>query len=266
MSTHSMAANSEADWMKLLARTGYAAKGIVYLIVGGLAVQGLAGSGSEDALSKIAQQPFGKVMLGLVAIGLLAYSAWRFVQGFADPENEGNDATSIGKRVGYVASGLVYAGLALSAAQIVFTGGSGGGGGSQGLVARALQLPFGQFLVGAVGIGIIVGGLHQLYQAFSAAFTEDFAFSKMSSSEQTWATRAGRTGHAARSVVYFVIGWLFIDAALSSNSSEAGGIGKALSTLREQPYGPWLVGAAGVGLVCYGIYCFVMARYRKAVV
>jgi len=259
-----MAASSEADWMKFLARTGYAAKGVVYLVVGGLAVQGISSGGSDGALSKIAQQPFGKVLLSLVAIGLLAYAAWRFVQGFADPENEGDDATSIGKRVGYIASGAVYVGLAVSAAQIVFASG-GGGGGSQGLVARVLELPFGQFLVGAVAVGILLGGLHQLYQAISAGFTEDFALGKMSATEQTWAERAGRIGHAARSVVYFVIGWLFIDAALSSTSSEVGGIGKALSTLQEQPYGPWLVGAAGVGLVCYGVYCFVMAKYRKAV-
>ena len=265
MSASSMSANNEAEWMKLLARTGYAAKGIVYLVVGGLAVQGIAGGGSEGALSKIAQQPFGKVLLSLVALGLVAYSLWRFVQGFADPENEGDDATSIGKRIGYVASGAVYAGLAVSAARIVFSSG-GGGGGSQGLIATVLQLPFGQFLVGAVGLGILIGGLHQLYQAFSADFTEDFAFGEMSSAERTWATRAGRIGHAARSIVYFVIGWLIIQAALSSNASEAGGIGKALSKMEEQPYGPWLLGVAGVGLVCYGVYCFVMARYRKAVI
>lgn len=265
MSANSMTAKNEADWLKILARTGYAAKGVVYLVVGGLAVQGIAEGGSEGALAEIAKRPFGNLLLSLVALGLLAYSLWRLVQGLVDPENEGDDVGAVGKRVGYIASGIVYAGLAVSAARIVFSGGSGGGG-SQGLVASVLQLPLGQVLVGAVGVGIMIGGLHQLYQAISAAFTEDFAFGKMSSAEQTWATRAGRIGHAARSVVYFVIGWLFIDAALSANASDAGGIGEALSEMQEQPYGPWLLGAAGFGLVCYGVYCFVMTRYRKAVI
>lgn len=263
MSASSMSAKGEADWMKILARTGYAAKGVVYLIVGGLAAQGIASQGSEGALSKIAQQPFGKVLLGIVAVGLLAYAAWRIVQSIADPENEGDDPTDIAKRVGYFASGVVYLGLAVSAARIIF--GGGGGGGTQSLTAQVLSFSFGQWLVGGVGVAIILGGLHQLKEAVTAGFKEDFALGEMSSTEETWATRAGRIGHAARTVVYFIIGWFLIRAAMTRDASEAGGLGKALDALQNQPYGPWLLGATGVGLVAYGVYCFVMARYRKAV-
>ena len=266
MSTSSVTASSEAGWLKILARVGYGAKGVVYLIVGILAVRGIASTGSSGALSKIAQQPFGQVLLGLVGVGLLAYAVWRLVQGFADPEDEGDDTTALAKRVGYVASGLVYAGLAVSAAQIVLGSGGGGGGGAQDMTARVLALTFGRWLVGAAGGGGMLGGLHQLKEAITADFKDDFALAKMSETEETWATRAGRIGHAARTAVYLIIGWFLLQAALTANPNEAGGLGKALDTLQNQPYGPWLLGAAGLGLICYSVYCFVMARYRKAVV
>lgn len=264
MSSRSAAQIQEADWMKGLARVGYGAKGVVYLIIGILAIRGVARTGPEGALSTIAQQPFGQILLGLVAIGLLAYASWRFTQSVADPENEGDDAKAIGKRIGYFASGVVYAGLALSAAQIILGSGSGGGG-AQDWTARVLELSFGQWLVGLAGVGVILGGLHQLKQAVTAEFKEDFALSEMDSAQETWAERTGRVGHAARTVVYLIIGWFLIEAAVTSNASEAGGLSKALDTLQGQPYGPWLLGAAGIGLMCYGVYCFVMARYRKAV-
>lgn len=265
MGSKSMSASQETNWVRDLARFGYGAKGIVYAVVGILAIQGVARSGQEGALSTISQQPFGQVLLGVVGLGLLAYALWRFVQAGLDPENEGDDAEGSAKRIAYASSGVVYLGLAISAAQIVIGSGGGGGGGAQGWTARLLSVPFGQWLVGLVGASVIAGGLYQLKQAATADFKEDFDLREMSSEEETWAERAGRLGHAARTIVYFIIGWFLIQAALTSNAQQAGGLGKALDTLQNQPYGPWLLTAAGAGLICYGIYCFVMARYRKAV-
>ena len=256
------------DWLKLLARVGFGAKGVVYVVLGALAAQGVVRGGTEGALTEIGQQPFGKVLLGLVAVGLVAYALWRLAQATLDPEGEGNDAKAIGKRVGWACSGLVYVGLAWTALDIV-TGGSGGGGsgdGAQDWTAKLLALEFGRWLVGLVGVGILLGGAHQLHQAVTAGFRENFALHEMSAVERRWAERAGRLGHAARAVLYAIVGFFLLQAAWTSNAEQAGGLGEALRTLREQPYGPWLLSAAGVGLVCYGLYCFVMARYRKAVV
>lgn len=259
------AGGQSSNTLQTLARLGYAAKGVVYLVTGGLAAQGVASAGSQGALGEIAQQPFGKVLLGVVALGLAAYALWRFVQGFADTGNEGGDAKGVGKRIGYLGSGLAYAALTIAAVQILL-GSGGGGDGAQDWTAKLLQAPFGRFLVGAIGAGIVLGGLYQLYQAVSAKFTEEFATGQMSSAEQTWARRVGRVGYAARSVVYFIIGWFLLRAALTFDASEAGGLGKALNTLQSQPYGPWLLAVTGVGLAAYGVYCFVLARYRRETV
>ncbi|MCA9838317.1 MAG: DUF1206 domain-containing protein [Trueperaceae bacterium] len=253
----------EPDWLKLVARIGYGAKGIVYLLIGILTAEGSRGSDSKDAFSTIAQQPFGTFLLALVAVGLLAYASWRFLQGITDPEREGSDASALAKRLAWVASGIVYVALAISAGQIIF--GAASGGGAQDWTAKVLHWPFGRWLIGAVGLGIFGGGVHQLKEAISTGFKEDFALHKMNSTEKTWATRVGRIGYASRSVVYFLIAWFLVQSALTANPSEAGGLAKALNTLQSQPYGPWLLGLTSLGLMCYGLYCFVMARYRKAV-
>jgi len=254
------------DWLKLLARIGFGAKGVVYLILGVLAVQGTAGGGTKGALSEIVRQPFGKIMLSVVMVGLAAYGLWRVLQSTLDPENEGREPKALGKRIGWFCSGLAYFALAFSAARIVLGGGGGGGDGAESGTQTLLSLPFGQWLVGIVGVGVLLAGAHQLKQAITADFREDFALRKMSGPEKTWATYAGRAGHAARTVLYVIIGVFLLQAAWTANPDQAGGLGEALDTLQRQPYGPWLLGAAGIGLVCYGLYCFVMARYRKAVV
>ncbi|HEV2129901.1 MAG TPA: DUF1206 domain-containing protein, partial [Longimicrobiaceae bacterium] len=134
------AAHGASPWVEGLARLGYAAKGVVYLIVGGLAAQAALGSGgqttgSEGALSTILRQPLGQVLLGAVAVGLAGYALWRFVQAALDPEHRGTDAKGIAIRLGYAISGVIHAGLAIEAARMVLGNGGGsgqGGGGGAG--------------------------------------------------------------------------------------------------------------------------------------
>ena len=256
-------------WVERLARFGYAAKGIVYAIVGVLATQVAFGRGgkttnTKGALQTIVTQPFGKFLLALVAIGLLGYVLWLFVQAIKDPEKKGTDAKGILQRVGYGATGLIYAGLAFSAVKIIL--GSGGGGSSnstQDWTARLLSQPFGQWLVGAVGAATIGMGFYQFYQAYSAKFRKNLKLNQMSNTEKTWATRLGRFGLGARGVVFVVIGFLLIQAARYSNPKEAQGLDGALDKLLQQPYGVWLLGVVALGLVAYGIYQGVLARYRR---
>jgi len=253
------------DWMRHLARLGFGAKGVVYLIVGALAMQGAAGGGQKGALTEIATQPFGRFLLGIVALGLAAYALWRFISGAIDPHDEADDdAKGIGKRIGYVASGVAYAGLAVTATRMVLGGGSGGGDGAQHWTGVLLEMSFGQILLGLVALAVLVGAGYQAKQAITAGFRDNFLQSAMSSTEMTWAVRAGRLGHGARAVVYALIAWLLARAVLADSEARAGGLGKALETLQSQPWGSWMLIAAGLGLVCYGLYCFVVARYCDA--
>lgn len=248
-------------------RFGYAAKGFVYAIVGILAAQAAIGGGgggkttnTKGALKTIVTQPFGKVLLALVAIGLVGYVLWRFVQAIQDPENKGTDAKGLVTRLGYGFSGIAYAGLAL-----IFGagGGSSGGSSTQTWTARLLAQPFGQWLVGTIGAIVIAIAGYQFYRAYSAKFRKKLKTHQMSRTEQTWATRVGRFGLATRGITFLIIGWFLIQAPLQAQAQEARGLGGALETLAQQPYGPWLLGIVALGLIAYGIHMGVQARYRR---
>lgn len=257
-----------ADWVERLARFGYAAKGIVYAIVGGLAVQAAVSAGgqttdTQGALTTIAAQPFGQILLGLVAIGLIGYVLWRIVQAVYDPEGKGKDAKGIAQRLGYLLNGAVYTGLALSALKLTAGGSAGSGNGQQDATAQLLSQPFGQWLVGLIGAGVIGIGFYQFYEAYKASFRKRLNLNQMSDTERTWATRIGRFGLAARGIVLALTGLFLIQAARQSDPSEAQGLDGALQTLAQQPQGLWLLGLVALGLVAYGIHMLVQARYGK---
>lgn len=258
-------------WIERLARLGYAAKGIVYGIVGLLAVQAALGTGGkttdmQGALGTIVTQPFGKFLLSLVAIGLLGYAVWRFVEALRDPDNKGTDAKGLAARAGSAVSGLIYAGLALSAVRIVLgSGGAGGNNSTADWTARLMAQPFGQWLVGTVGAIILGVGFYQFYKAYSAKFRNELKLNQMSEIEKTWAMRVGRFGLAARGVVLGITGIFLIQAARQSDPNQAQGLGGALEALAQQPYGPWLLGIVALGLIAYGTYMGVQARFRRIV-
>jgi hypothetical protein len=256
-------------WVEILARFGYATKGVVYVIVGILAVMtaiGAGGSttGSSGAIETIAQQPFGRILVGLTALGLIGYVIWRFVQAIMDPEDKGSDAKAMIARIGYAISGIVYAGLAFLAARMALSGGGSGGDSSQqALTAKLMSQPFGLWLVGSVGAIVIGVGVYHFYLAYKAKFMEEYKSGEMSATERRWAKRIGQFGLSARGVTFAIIGSFFIIAALREDPSEAKGLSGALDTLARQPYGPWLLGIVALGLVAYGVFCFSQARYRR---
>lgn len=262
---------SSHPWFERLARLGYAAKGLVYFIIGCLAAQAAFGSGgkttdTKGALATIVSQPFGKFLLFLVTIGIIGYVLLRIVQIVLDPEHAGEkmDAKRIATRVGYAFSGLAYAGLAVTAVKLIIGSGGGSSGNStQDWTALFLSQPFGQWLVGLGGAITIGVGFSYLYKAFKGKFRQQFKLTQMSNNEQTWAVRLGRLGIAARGIVFTIIGFFLIQAAKQSDASQAKGFGEVLASLEQHPSGPWILGLVALGLISYGIYSLVQARYRQ---
>lgn len=262
------AAEEASPWIERVARFGYAAYGVVYVLVGVLAFQAALGgggktAGQEGALQTILLAPLGRFLLGLVALGLLGYAAWRLFQGVLDPENEGRGVKGIAKRSDHVVNGLFHAALAVSVGGVALGSGSGGGGGPDDWTATLLRQPVGRLLTVAVGAGIVVIGLFQFYRAYDTKFMEKLKPGEMGPGERVWTRRCGRLGHAARGVVFLIIGAFLVQAALQSDPNEARGLGGALSALASQPFGPYLLGVVAFGLVCFGLFMFVVARYRR---
>lgn len=248
-----------------IARTGYAAKGVVYGIVGVIAARAAFGNGgqatgSSGALQSLADSTLGLITLAAIAVGLACYVVWRAIGATLNPENE-----SGGKRAFLAVTAIVHAGLAIEAARLALSGGSSGGssGGAQSRTAELMSQPFGVWLVGAVGVIIAGFGLYQLGKAWKADLSDKLQLGRMNATARTWAVRSGRAGLAARGVVFCIIGGLLVTAAIRANPNQAEGLGGALRTLQDQPYGPWLLGIVAIGLVAYGVYMEVQARYRR---
>jgi Domain of Unknown Function (DUF1206) len=261
-------------WVEKLARFGLAARGVVYAVIGLLAVQtAFLGrgqvTGTQGAIQKIAEQ--SRLLLALVAIGLLGYALWRLVQGLMDPERRGRDPKGLAVRGGQTASGLVYAGLAVTAFRIVAgsggsdAGAAGGQGGNQALAAGLLDKPFGRWLVILAGVAILCSGFSQLWQAYTKKFQRKLKMNEMDETERRLAVRTGQAGLASRGLVFLIMGWFLIQAALRYDPSQARGLPGALEALAGQPYGPWLLGIVALGLTCFGAYSFLQARYRRIV-
>jgi hypothetical protein len=257
-------------WIERFARYGYAAKGVVYVLIGALAAMGAfhVGDGPTDsrgALAQIVRQPFGRVLLGVVATGLAGYALWRVVQGLRDTEDKGTSWKGLAVRTGYACIGVLYAGLSYSAVQLILGHGAGKNSDehSREWTARLLMLPFGRLLVGLAGLSVIGFGLWQCYKAFTAKFRRKWKRHEMSERSRLLATRAGQVGLTSRGVVFGIIGLFLIQAAWRARAEEARGLGGALRALEQQPYGPYVLGAVALGLVAYGLYMFVEARYRR---
>ena len=261
-----------SPFIRRFARCGYAAKGVVYVIVGGLAAavafgRGGQTTGSRGALQALLEQPFGRVLLGIVAFGLACYAAWQFIRAVEDPEHEGADGKAVAKRAGLFVSGVIHVGLVVAAVAMVGGGGGGGDGSGDGSAqdwtATLMGYPLGRWLVATVGLVVGGYGVHQLVRAYKADLDSQLVLAGLSATTQQWVRRVSRFGMAARGVVFGIVGLFLLLAAWRHDPGEARGLGGALHSLQEQGYGPWLLGAVAVGVIAYGGYQFVLARHRR---
>jgi hypothetical protein len=265
------ATREASPWIEGLGRFGYAAKGVVYLVIGVLAVQAALGKGGgttdqRGALAQIAAAPFGQILLVLLTVGLLGYAVWRFVQAAKDTEGKGSEPKGLLARAGYAGVGVLYLGLAFSALRLLLgSGGSGGQQQAQDWTARLLGQPMGAWLVGLAGVAVITNGVFQLYRAYSARFREKLRTIEMDPRQVDWVTRVGRAGYAARGVAFGLIGLFLVQAAQHREPGEVRGLDGALAALAEQPSGPELMALVAAGLAAYGIFALIEARYRRMV-
>jgi hypothetical protein len=255
-----------APWIERMARVGYVAKAVLYGTVGILAAQAALGEGgrttdTRGALRELLNAPYGRVMLFVIAAGLFGYALWLLVRGIADPERRGSDAKGLALRVGFAVRGLAHGAIALAALRLARGSGEGDSGDTDKVAARVMDLPAGELLLWAGAAGIIGYGLYQLYRAFAAKLGKHLAIHELPPATAGWVIGVSRFGIAARGVVFCIIGYLLARAASRHDASEAGGVADSLRAVAEAGRWPFL--AVAVGLVAYGVYELVNARYRR---
>jgi uncharacterized integral membrane protein len=249
----------------MLARAGLTARGIIYILIGWVAVLVAAGNGSHEpdqqgALQLLAGKPYGVVSLWLLGIGFAAYALWRLSEAAFGVAGEGNGA---GPRLKSLGRALVYAGLAYLTFQVI-SGAQGSEAGKQrDLTGSVMQHSGGRLLVGIVGAIVVIVGLVLISQGIHRTFMKYLQTSRMSPKTRRVVRWLGTIGTVARGAVFGLVGALVIDAAVTHNAAASGGIDSALLTLRNQPFGVVLLLAAAAGLVIFGIYGLCEARWRR---
>lgn len=250
-----------------LARFGYAARGVVYVIVGALAVLAALGRGqgtpdSRDALTTLLRTPYGGVVLGLVALGLVCFALWRLAQAALDADHLGTDPKALVRRAGFAVSAVANFALATSAIGLVTTivASGGGDGSAQDWTRYLLALPFGRWLVALVGLGVVGTGLGTAWKGWTASFRRRLS---MGGTAAGWVTPIGRAGYLARGLVFVLAGFFLVLAALHANAREVRGLAGTLRALQEQPYGWALLLVTALGLFAFGAFQVLAARYRR---
>jgi hypothetical protein len=248
-----------------LARAGLVARGVVYAIVGVLAVKLALGSGGETenqqgALEEIAAGPFGKTLLVLMAVGLGGYALWRLLRAALGHGPEQSDDTK--DRVAGLASGVAYAFLCFTAVKIL-SGASTGSGSPKEATGGVLDWTGGPILVGIAGVVLIVVAADQARKGVMRTFLKKSKTGQMGPQVRQAFTALGVFGHLARAVVFALMGYGLVKAAVSYDADEAIGLDGALAQLSNASYGPWLLGLVAVGLIGFAAYSVADARYRK---
>lgn len=252
--------------LELLARLGYAARGVVSLIVGGLALLAALGRGgrttdSKGALQTLMQQPLGECLLGIVAVGLFGFALWRLFQSLLDADGLGTAPKALARRAGQAVSAVVYFGLGVFATRLLLAAGRTGGGeqDARDWTAWLLGQPFGRWVVAAAGLALIGAAIGIAYRAWTASFHQRLACGDAA----RWVVPLGRLGFAARAVVLLTAGAFLVIAAYRSDPSAARGLSGVLLALQEQPFGQALFAMVALGLAAFGLFGLVQARFRR---
>jgi hypothetical protein len=257
-----------APWITRLARLGYAAKAVLYTLVGVLAFgvgRGTGGrtTGSRGALVTILSAPFGRILLALIAAGLVGYAVWRVVEGITDPDRRGSDLKGLALRGSFIGRGLLHGLLGISAARVALSGVSSEDDGqtAERWSARLLEAPGGETLLMGVGLALIGFALYQLYRAVTAKISRRIDLSAMTPAGARWAVVVSRFGIAARGIIFGLMGAAVFRAARQHDASEAGGTGESLQAIAQ--LGRWPLMLIALGLIAYGGYELINARYRR---
>jgi hypothetical protein len=257
-------ANSRA--VEVGARVGLAAYGVTHLLIAWIALQVAFGGGGEQANQKgafqeIGDNTFGKIMLWIIVLGFVAVALWRLEQAIWGYRYVSDTKKQLRKRATSAFKVVVFAALAVLAARTAI-GSGGGGNGQQQATAGVMGLPGGQWIVGLVGLGIIIAGGSKIFSGWKKKFEEDMDMPSDQKARMA-VERSGQVGFIAKGISIGTIGILVVIAAIQFDPAKAAGLDAALRSLAQTPLGPWLLVVVALGLAAYGVFCWFDAKYHR---
>ncbi len=258
---------SNSEWMDRAARIGLVAYGIVHLLIGWLAIQLAFGDKEESAdsagaVQQLAEQPFGQALVWGVAIGMFLLALWQGLESLVGHRVE-EGFTKVRKRVTSAGKAVIYVVIGISAVRAA-TGSSSSSkkkDGTDSTTAKLMDLPGGQVIVGGVALVILGIGGYVIYRAWTERFAKHINAEGKSGDTGTAYLWFGKVGYTAKGIAFGIVGSLFLYAALTHEPKKSGGLDQALHKVLQQPFGQLLLVLIGLGIACYGLFCFARARH-----
>jgi len=255
--------------LELLMRLGYVVRGVLYAVVGILALRVALRQGGGEAtdltggLLFLINNSLGRLILVVVVVGLTAYSLWGFLRAIYDPLHRGSDAAGYAARFGFLTSAFSYGVIVVFALQILVGSGGASGAGTQKMIISILEHPAGGWVTVGIGLAAVGFGIGEFVEAVRAPFKNDLKGAEMTASEMDLAVGLGRFGTFARGVTFLIIGWSVVQAGVNHNPAQVQGFGGAFLFLLAHPYGHLLLGIIALGFVALGLHSLACARWIR---
>jgi hypothetical protein len=257
--------------IKTLARFGFYTKGFLFIVIGFLAILVAIGdrggmlADTTGALTTVAQVPLGKIILIIFIVGAFGHGAWNILRGAADVDNAGKSWQGIANRILAIGIGIFYLYLAWTAWDLVLTAHvtSENGAVQKTFVSILLAVPLGAILVAIIGVGVIGAGIHECYSGITGKYQKNYKIFEMEGKKRIVVSLLGYFSFLARALIFALIGYFFISAAIFYDAQIAVGLDGALLTLSQSYYGKTLLFVTATGLVCHGVLSLYEARYRR---
>lgn len=253
-----------------LVRAGFGARAVTYGVIGALALALAFGAGTagatanqQGALELIARSWLGRLALVVIAAGLLAYALWKLTQAVFGYGPEGGGGPDLKDRVANASGGLAYIAFFVVAVRVLVGSGGSSSGNPEHTAAGVLGWPGGQLIVGAAGAILFAVSIYQLYEGLAARFAHESKTGRMRARERRLFMALGRVGLSARALVFALIGYFLLRAAIDFSPQNAVGVGGALARVHQQPAGPWLLGFVAAGLLVFAAFSIVEGRFRR---
>lgn len=256
------------DVTERLGRIALATQGALYVVIGIIAASLAMGDHSGEASQKgaiasIARQPFGKVMLVVLLIGLVAHACWRLLLAVRGEPGADDDGKSVAKRLANLGRAAIYVSFSYFALRILTRSGGGEGDTQKESTARVLEWPAGRWIVIGVGLAVVAAGIWNISKIVTAKFLDNLDLSGLDQRTRRAVEVSGRVGYAARGVAFGLVGWFLIEAGRQHDPNESRGLDESLRELLAKDHGPAMLLTLALGMVLFGAYRVMDARFRK---
>ncbi|SDM27149.1 DUF1206 domain-containing protein [Sediminibacillus halophilus] len=255
-------------WIRRFGRIGYMAQGIVFALIGFLALLAAAGFGGKTAgtsgmFQSLAALPLGEILIWIIGFGLFGYIVWQLIRAFKDPDGYGKGIRGLTIRTGFFISALIYGGISVKALKIAVHAGRSGGNSEQTMSAKLLSQPFGPWLLGLFGFVVFCFAVYEAGIGIKGSYMKKFKQGEMEEKEEKVARITGKIGMISRGIVFGLVGYFFVQTAVTTDPDKAKGLDESLSELAQQPYGRWLLGIVSLGFILFGLYQVFRGRYQR---